>query len=127
EPKPANAGSWRTSARSWSGCGGRTSTCVGAPHCRSSGGLFAKQTGPVPSCRPVHERVPGHVPCHRALDRRASHAVARVACFSFVEGWYNSTNLVRLHSALRYRSPIRYEQETQTELQRKCRGSTSSV
>ena len=33
------------------------------------------------------------------LDRRrfASQAEARVACFSFIEGWYNP---VRLHSAL---------------------------
>jgi putative transposase len=49
------------------------------------------------------------------LDRRrfASQAEARVACFSFIEGWYNP---VRLHSALHYRSPIRYEQDMQTEL-----------
>jgi putative transposase len=50
------------------------------------------------------------------LDRRrfASQAEARVACFSFIEGWYNP---VRLHSALGYRSPIRYEQDMETELQ----------
>ena len=49
------------------------------------------------------------------LDRRrfASQAEARVACFSFIQGWYNP---VRLHSALNYRSPIRYEQDMQTEL-----------
>ena len=49
------------------------------------------------------------------LDRRrfASQAEARVACFSFIEGWYNP---VRLHSALNYRSPICYEQNMQTEL-----------
>ena len=49
------------------------------------------------------------------LDRRrfASQAEARVACFSFIEGWYNP---VRLHSALNYRSPIRYEQDMQVEL-----------
>ena len=42
------------------------------------------------------------------LDRRrfASQAEARMACFSFIEGWYNP---VRLHSALGYRSPIAYE------------------
>ena len=33
--------------------------------------------------------------------------------FSFIEGWRNP---VRLHSALSYRSPIRYEQDMQTEL-----------
>ncbi|MFZ0404062.1 MAG: IS3 family transposase, partial [Pseudolabrys sp.] len=39
------------------------------------------------------------------LDRRrfASQAEARMACFSFIEGWYNP---VRLHSSLGYRSPI---------------------
>ena len=44
------------------------------------------------------------------LDRRrfASQAEARMACFSFIEGWYNP---VRLHSALGYRSPISYETE----------------
>jgi putative transposase len=49
------------------------------------------------------------------LDRRrfTSQAEARVACFSFIEGWYNP---VRVHSALNYRSPIRYEQDMQAEL-----------
>jgi putative transposase len=49
------------------------------------------------------------------LDRRrfASQAEARVACFSFIEGFYNP---VRLHSALGYRSPIRYEQDMQAHL-----------
>lgn len=44
------------------------------------------------------------------LDRRrfASQAQARMAVFTFIEGFYNP---VRLHSALVYRSPIRYEQE----------------
>ncbi|PJI55942.1 hypothetical protein CTI14_00935 [Methylobacterium radiotolerans] len=44
------------------------------------------------------------------LDRRrfASQAQARMAVFTFIEGFYNP---VRLHSALGYRSPIRYEQE----------------
>jgi putative transposase len=42
------------------------------------------------------------------LHRRrfASQAEARMACFSFIEGWYNP---VRLHSALGYRSPMAYE------------------
>ena len=31
-----------------------------------------------------------------------------MAVFSFIEGFYNP---LRLHSALGYRSPIRYEQE----------------
>ena len=31
-----------------------------------------------------------------------------MACFSYIEGFYNP---VRLHSALGYRSPIIYEQE----------------
>lgn len=44
------------------------------------------------------------------LDRRrfASQAQARMAVFTFVEGFYNP---VRLHSALGYRSPVTYEQE----------------
>ncbi len=37
-----------------------------------------------------------------------------MACFSFIEGFYNST---RRHSALGYRSPIRYEEEMQTDRQ----------
>ena len=42
------------------------------------------------------------------LDRRrfASQAEARMACFSFIEGWDNPH---RLHSALGYRSPSAYE------------------
>jgi putative transposase len=42
------------------------------------------------------------------LDRRrfASQAQARMACFSFIEGWYDP---VKLHSAIGYRSPMAYE------------------
>ena len=42
------------------------------------------------------------------LDRSrfSSQAEAQMACFSFIEGWYNP---VRLHSALGYRSPMAYE------------------
>jgi putative transposase len=42
------------------------------------------------------------------LDRRrfASQAEAKMACFAFIEGWYNP---VRLHSALGYLSPTAYE------------------
>ena len=43
-----------------------------------------------------------------ARRRFASQAEARMACFSFIEGFYNP---VRLHSALGYRSPIKYEEE----------------
>ena len=44
------------------------------------------------------------------LSRRrfASQADARMACFSFIEGFYNPS---RLHSALGYRSPINYEEQ----------------
>jgi putative transposase len=47
------------------------------------------------------------------LHRRrfASQAEARMACFSFIEGWYNP---VRLHSALGYRSPMVYEAAAET-------------
>jgi putative transposase len=42
------------------------------------------------------------------LERRrfASQAEAKMACFSFIEGWYNP---IRLHSALGYRAPMAYE------------------
>lgn len=48
-----------------------------------------------------------------ARRRFASQAEARMACFSYIEGWYNP---VRLHSALGYRSPIAYEQEHAPEV-----------
>lgn len=43
-----------------------------------------------------------------ARRRFASQAEARMACFSYIEGFYNP---VRPHSALGYRSPIIHEQE----------------
>jgi putative transposase len=48
------------------------------------------------------------------LDRRrfASQVEARMACFSFIEGWYNP---VRLHSSLGYRSPMAYEEAMEIE------------
>ena len=50
------------------------------------------------------------------LDRRrfASQVEARMASFSFIEGFYNPP---RRHSALGYRSPLCYEQEMQTDRQ----------
>jgi putative transposase len=47
------------------------------------------------------------------LSRRrfASQAEAKMACFSYIEGWYNQ---VRLLSALGYRSPMAYEATMQT-------------
>ena len=49
------------------------------------------------------------------LSRRrfASQAEARMACFSYIEGWYNP---VRLHSGLGYRSPMNYEAEQEVAL-----------
>ena len=46
------------------------------------------------------------------LSRRrfTSQAEARMACFSYIEGWYNP---VRLHSGLGYRSPMTYEAKEQ--------------
>jgi putative transposase len=47
--------------------------------------------------------------CELLASRRfASQAEAKMAVFSYIEGWYNP---VRLHSALGYRSPVTYEQE----------------
>jgi putative transposase len=43
-----------------------------------------------------------------ARRRFASQAEAKIACFSYIEGFYNP---VRLHSGLGYLSPIAYEQE----------------
>jgi transposase InsO family protein len=49
------------------------------------------------------------------LSRRkfVSQAEAKVACFSYIEGFYNP---VRLHSAIGYQSPIHYEQQTAQNL-----------
>lgn len=50
------------------------------------------------------------------LDRRKfkTKAEARVACFEFIEGWYNPS---RRHSALGYKSPINYERTVAEELE----------
>ena len=49
------------------------------------------------------------------LSRRrfTSQAEARMACFSYIEGWYNPA---RLHSGLGYRSPMTYEAEREAAL-----------
>ncbi len=49
------------------------------------------------------------------LSRRrfTSQAEARMACFSYIEGWYNPA---RLHSGLGYRSPITYEADMQAAM-----------
>jgi len=49
------------------------------------------------------------------LSRRrfTSQAEARMACFSYIEGWYNP---VRLHSGLGCRSPMTYEAEHEVAL-----------
>ena len=47
-----------------------------------------------------------------ARRRFRSQAEARMACFSYIEGFYNP---LRRHSALGYRSPVVYEQETKPE------------
>jgi len=49
------------------------------------------------------------------LSRRrfTSQAEARMACFSYIEGWYNPA---RLHSGLVYRSPMAYEADMDAAL-----------
>ena len=47
-----------------------------------------------------------------ARRRFRSQAEARMACFSYIEGFYNP---LRRHSALGYRSPVVYEQQTRPE------------
>ena len=49
------------------------------------------------------------------LSRRrlASQAEARMACFSYIEGWYNPA---RLHSGLGYRAPMAYEADMEAAL-----------
>ena len=49
------------------------------------------------------------------LSRRrfASQAEAKMACFSYIEAWYNP---IRLHSGLGYRSPMAYEANRQIAL-----------
>ncbi len=42
-----------------------------------------------------------------ARRRFGSQAEARMACFSYIEGWYNPH---RRHSALGYLSPVAFEQ-----------------
>jgi putative transposase len=46
-------------------------------------------------------------------QRFASQAEAKMACFSYIEGWYNP---IRLHSALGYKSPMAYEEENTPEI-----------
>lgn len=49
------------------------------------------------------------------LDRRKfrTKAEARMACFEFIEGWYNPS---RRHSALGYKSPITFERTAQNRI-----------
>jgi putative transposase len=52
--------------------------------------------------------------CELLTRRRfASQVEAKIACFSYIEGFYNPA---RLHSALGYLSPITYEQENAKEM-----------
>lgn len=48
-----------------------------------------------------------------ARRRFASQAEAKMACFSYIEGWYNPA---RLHSGLGYQSPVAYETEEKAAL-----------
>ena len=56
-------------------------------------------------CRRSRRDYPGRFAIMGSHDIIFSSNV-RMACFSFIEGWYNPA---RLHSALGYRSPMAYE------------------
>ena len=53
---------------------------------------------------------PNLVICRGSPVLAPAQAEAKMACFSYIEGWYNP---VRLHSGLGYRSPITYEADMQ--------------
>ena len=60
------------------------------------------------------------------LSRRrfTSQAEARMACFIYIEGWYNPA---RLHSGLGYRSPMTYEAEREAALTERQPASPQTV
>ncbi len=60
------------------------------------------------------------------LSRRrfTSQAEARMACFSYIEGWYNP---VRLLSGLGYRSPMAYDAEREVALAERLPASPKTV
>jgi putative transposase len=55
------------------------------------------------------------VPRRRQRRRFRSHAEARTAIFTFIEGWYNPS---RRHSGLDYLSPIDYEARRTAEVEK---------
>ena len=89
-----------------------TSIAFGA-RCREAG--VRPSMGPVGDCydNALCESFFATLECE-LLDRRRfrSQAEARMAVFSFIEGWYNPR---RRHSALGYLSPVEYESRVQTE------------
>jgi putative transposase len=60
------------------------------------------------------------------IDRRSfrSKAEARLALFTYIEGWYNPR---RRHSALSYRSPVDYERAHQPALSTAGAGVASAA
>ena len=42
----------------------------------------------------------------------ATRAQARHCVFAYIEGWYNTT---RMHSSLRYKSPVQFERDCATQ------------
>ena len=71
--------------------------------------VLGPASGPDPGDNAMAESFFASLECE-LLDRRklSSQAEARMACFSYIEGFYNPR---RLHSALGYRSPISYEEQ----------------
>ena len=78
--------------------------------CRQAG--VRPSMGPTGSCydNALCESFFASLECE-LLDRRTfqTHADARMAVFSYIEGWYNTH---RRHSAIQYHSPITFERST---------------